>query len=79
MPVSAANMSVTIFLVIMQVGVPVEYFLQCIMHVIVSFVFMQVTVSVIAMHLIVSINSFIFHFVSNWHPLLIKLNENHLL
>ena len=45
--VSAANMWVTIFIVIMQMGVSVQlcrwYFLQCIMHMAVSIVIMQVT------------------------------------
>ena len=51
--VSAGNMWVTIFIVIMQMRVPVAImqvvFLQCNMHVTVSIVIMQASLSFIAM------------------------------
>ena len=51
--VFAAKMCLTIFVVILKMGVSVElcrwYFLQCIMHMTVSVVIMQVSLSFIAM------------------------------
>ena len=51
--VSAVNMWVTIFIVITQVGPLLQlcrqHFLQCIIHMTVSILIMQVNVSVVAM------------------------------
>ena len=61
--ISAANMWVTFFIEIMQVGVSetiMLYFLQCIMHMTISTVIMQVAVSVVAMYATASSSNFIF-------------------
>ena len=64
--VSAANMWVTIFMEIMQRGVSLLqscrcYFLQCIMHVTISIIIMQVAVFVVVMYMTTSSSNFIFY------------------
>ena len=61
--VSAVSMWVTIFIVIMQVRVPLANYaggIFCIMHTIVSIVIMLVTVSVMVIYVTVSSNTFKF-------------------
>ena len=61
--VSAALMWVTVFIVIMQVRVPVANYagdIFCIMHMTVSIAIMLLTVSVMVMHVTVSSNNFKF-------------------
>ena len=73
--VSAALMWVTVFIVIMQVRVPVANYagdIFCIMHMTVSIAIMLLTFSVMVMHVTVSISNFKFpclsetHFSKNW-------------
>ena len=71
--ISAANMWVTVFIEIMQVGVSVaimqvvSYFLQCIMHMPFSIVIMQVAVSVVAMYVTASSSNFMFISLTGIH------------
>ena len=75
MPVKicASNMWVTIFTEIMQVGVMQVlqsckwYFLHCIMHMTISILIMQVSVSFVAMYVTASSSKFIFLSLTDIH------------
>ena len=74
--VSASNLLVTIFIAFMQVEVSVEIMQVDLFAVHNCFYCkIQVTVSLIAMQVTISSNSFIF---SKWHPLFITLSGKHL-
>ena len=79
--VSAGKIWVTILLKLYTWGSLLQscrqYFLQCILHIFISIVIIQVTVSIVAMYVTVLSTNFIFLSLTNRYPFFIKLTRKH--